>query len=112
MKISQTFPSKWLKAEDIGQGRKVRVSIERVDMENIGDEDKPVMYFTGKAKGLVLNKTNAGVLSAAYGDETEGWSGKEAFLLVQKVNFSGRMVDAIRIDIPRVEVSAEEEPPF
>ena len=69
MKISQTFPSNWLKADDIGAGRRVKCQIARVVLENIGGEDKPIMYFQGKKKGMVLNKTNAGVLAIVYGDE-------------------------------------------
>lgn len=103
MRISQAFPSKWLKAEDIGQGRKVRCCIDRIEMETIADEDKLVLYFVGKNKGMVLNKTNAGRISVAYGDETDGWEGKELFLFVEQVSFQGRMVPAVRVDVPRVE---------
>jgi hypothetical protein len=120
MKISAAFPSKWLKAEDIGARRKVKVTIDSVVAENIGDEDKLVIYFLGKTKGLVLNKTNAGRISAAHGDETDDWSGKEIFLFVEQVLFSGRMVPAIRVDVPMETVDEsksappppEDEPPF
>jgi len=114
IKISRAFPSKWLKAEDIGVDRKVKVVIREVGLETISDEDKPVVYFEGKSKGMVLNKTNAGRLAVPYGDDTDDWTGKEVFLFVENVSFQGRMVPAIRVDVPRQEVSefADEELPF
>lgn len=112
IRISRAFPSKWLKADDIPDGRKVRVTIKKVIVETISDEDKPVMYFQGKEKGVVLNKTNAGRLAVAYGDDTDDWVGQECLLFSEQVSFQGRMVPAIRVEIPRKEVSwSEPEPP-
>jgi hypothetical protein len=65
MRISGTFPSDYLKAPDL-QGQKVLVKMTRVEMRDIADEVKPVLYFEGKEKGLVLNKTNSNTISAAW----------------------------------------------
>lgn len=119
MKISRSFPSKYLKADDIGKSRRIRVIVKGVTMENVGmdgkDETKPIVYFNGAQKGLVLNKTNAGRIAAVYGDETDEWIGKEVLLYVEKVPFQNQMVDSIRVDLPRVEavgfVQPEEEQP-
>lgn len=108
IKISQAFPSKWLKADDIGEHRKVRCTIREAVMETAGDEDKIVIYFNGKDKGLLLNKTNAGRLAVAYGDDTDGWMDKQVLLFVEQVAFQGRMVPGIRVEVPRVEASWEE----
>jgi hypothetical protein len=70
MRISSAFPSKYLKAADL-QGRQVNVLMSHVETETIGDDDRPVLYFQGKEKGLILNKTNANSISAVYGDDTE-----------------------------------------
>jgi hypothetical protein len=79
MKISNAFPSKYLKASDL-QDRNVHVVMARVELEDIGDaERKPVLHFQSKAKGLVLNKTNSRAITAAYGDDTENWEGKPLF---------------------------------
>ena len=61
MDINSAFPSNYLKAADLRGGR-VTVAIDSVVIENIGDEDKPIVYFQGKEKGLVLNKTNANMV--------------------------------------------------
>ena len=101
MDINVAFPSKWLKAADL-QGKRVTVVIDRVDMEDVGDkdEDKPVVYFQGKTKGLVLNRTNASTIAEICDNssETDDWIGVSISLYSEKVDFKGRRVDAIRID--------------
>ena len=103
MKMSQAFPSKYLKAEDLGSNRIV-VAIDRVEMEEIGDESskemKPIVYFQGKEKGLVLNKTNASNIAYLHGDESDMWVGKQIELFTTLVTFGGRQVPAIRIAPP------------
>ena len=68
MRVSQAFPSNYLKAADL-QGRNVPVTMNRVEMEDIGGDHKPVVYFNGKDKGVVLNKTNANNIAQLYGDD-------------------------------------------
>ena len=58
MDINAAFPGEFLKAADL-QGRQAAVVIDRVEMQKVGDDHKPVAYFQGKDRGLVLNKTNA-----------------------------------------------------
>lgn len=99
MKMNEIFPSQYLKAADL-QGRQVTLRIESIAMEDIGDDNKPVCYFVGKTKGLVLNRTNGGAISAAYGDDTDGWLGKEIVVYPTKVLFGGKMTDCIRIMPP------------
>ena len=99
MRISGAFPSEFLKAADL-QGRAVRVQIDRVEMRDIGGDHKPVLYFQGKDKGMVLNKTNANNIAGAYGDDTDDWQGAEVELFEAQVDFQGKTVPAIRIRIP------------
>lgn len=99
MRISTAFPSSYIKAGDLN-GRNVRVLIDRVEMEDIGGEIKPVLYFQGKEKGMVLNKTNSNNIAVAYGDETDDWHGKELVLFPAMVDFQGRTVEAIRVRLP------------
>src|SRR5262245_20329528 len=100
MKISSAFPSTYLKAADL-QDRNITVTIDRVEMEDIGSDHKPVIYFQGKEKGLVLNRTNSNNIAAVYGDETADWAGKEITLYPTIVDFQGRSVDAIRVRAPQ-----------
>ena len=100
MRISGCFPSEYLKAADL-QGRSVAVVIERIEMRDVGDDHKPVLFFQGKSKGVVLNKTNSTNIAIAYGDETDEWVGKEVILFEAMVDFQGRSVPAIRIRSPQ-----------
>jgi arabinogalactan endo-1,4-beta-galactosidase len=95
MRISSAFPSKYLKAADL-QGRQVKALMSHVETETIGDDDRPVLYFQGKEKGLILNKTNANSISAVYGDDTEDWRGGEIVLFETMVDFQGKTMAAIR----------------
>ena len=99
MLISQCFPSEFLKSEDL-EGREVRCIMSHVEMSDVGDDYKPVLYFQGKSKGLVLNVTNSNTLSAIYGDETEDWRDKEIVLFVERVDFKGKKVPGLRVRAP------------
>jgi arabinogalactan endo-1,4-beta-galactosidase len=107
MQISQAFPSEYLKAADL-QGRQVRVLMAHVELRDVGDDNKPVLFFQGKSKGVVLNKTNANNIALAYGDDTDGWVGHEVVLYEAMVDFQGRSVPAIRIRPPN---AREKQPP-
>ena len=98
MKIGAAFPGQYLKAADL-EGKRVRVVIERVDMEDIGGETKPVLHFRGKTRGVVLNKTNASAIWGINGsDDMDDWGGTEIVLYPSKTDFQGKRVDCIRID--------------
>lgn len=102
MKLTEAFPGAFLKAADL-QGKRVPVIIDKVDMEDIGGEEKPVVHFKGKDRGLVLNRTNANMIAEITGsDETDDWVGVSIILYCAKVDFQGRRVDAIRVDAPKM----------
>ena len=97
--ISESFPSKYVKAADL-KGQNVIVVIGHVTFERIGTndkDDKPVLYFQGKSKGMVLNKTNATNIAHLYGDDTDDWAGREIVLFPAMVDFQGKTVEAIRV---------------
>ncbi len=96
--VSEAFPSNYLKAVDL-DNRTVKVVIDKVVFEEIGQnrDNKPILTFAGAKKGLVLNKTNALAIAATYGEEMEGWTGKEIELFSQMVPFQGQNVPAIRV---------------
>ena len=79
MRISEAYPSKYFKAADLG-GKERTVKISGCFNEELGQgsdkKTRPVLYFEGHKKGLVINKTNSIAISEIYGDETEAWVGK------------------------------------
>lgn len=69
--------------------------------EDIGNNEmKPVLRFASEPKGLVLNKTNAGLLASNFGNETSAWTGKAIELYPTQTSFQGRIVDAVRVRMP------------
>lgn len=99
MRVSDEFPSKYLKADDL-RGQEARVTIARVEREKLGDDFKLVVYFRGKDKGVVLNKTNAYAISDAYGDETDDWFGNDIILFSVMTEYGGKTAPAIRVRAP------------
>ena len=96
MLMSEAFPSEYLRAADL-KDQNVRVIISHIEMRDVGDDNKPVLFFQNKEKGLVLNKTNGNNIAILYGDDTDDWSGKEIVLYPTMVDFQGRSVSAIRV---------------
>ena len=100
MKISESFPSKYMKSTEIGDEDLV-VTIKDIEIKNVGNADdpdeKPVIYFEGHEKGVVLNKTNANTISSLYGDDTDGWIGKKIALFTTEVEYQGKMTLGIRV---------------
>lgn len=97
--INDAFPSKFLKSSDL-QGKEPVVTIAKVVMEEVGQnkEMKPVVYFSGAGKGLVLNKTNANRIVQITGTGvTEEWRGHKIKLYATETSFNGEQVDCIRI---------------
>lgn len=97
--INEAFPSNYLKAADL-QGRQVTVTMDRAEYEKIGDDRKLILFFKGKEKGMVLNKTNANNIGALYGPNTDDWNGEEIVLFEAMVDFQGKTVPAIRVRAP------------
>ena len=99
MKTSEAFPSNFLKASDL-QGKRIVVTIDHVANEAVGREKdmKPVVYFVGKDKGLVLNKTNANKITSLLGtDEMDDWQGGQIVLFATMVEFGGEQVEGLRV---------------
>ena len=113
--INSAFPSDYLKASDL-QGRNVTVIINHVEWITLGQgkntEEKLCVYFQGKEKGLVLNKTNANNIAAMYGEETDQWTGQPVLLFEAMVDYQGRSVPAIRVrGVPGGQPAAVRTPP-
>ncbi len=116
--------SRFLKKEDIGEATP-NVTIESVSWDEIGDEKekKPVIYFVGKTKGLVCNKTMQDELTDLFGDPpalseddahlTRWLKGNTVQLYVDhKVKFAGKRVGGLRLrGVKSIDTPEAEEPP-
>lgn len=106
MNINDVFPSTFLKAYDL-KGKTPTVTIDRVEFQQVRGgrtgsvETKAVVYFTGKGKGLLLNKTNARSIIAITGTAiTEEWRGAVLTLFATVDTFGKEKHDVIRIKAP------------
>lgn len=115
MKINSAFPSKYIKESDL-KGREVSCTIDRVQIEDVGgagaSEDKPVLYFQGKDKGMVLNRTNSTLLVSKYGEETDDWKGKTIIVHPDTVMYQGKMVPCLRLRFPILAETDDSNIPF
>jgi hypothetical protein len=93
------FPSKWLAAADLmGEDRIVQVK-QIIPSEEVGQskDKRPVVYFQGVEKGLVLNKTNAKRIAKLYGPDTDKWLGKPITLYPSECDFGDETVPCLRV---------------
>lgn len=97
--INDAFPSNYIKAADL-KGRQITVKMDRAEYETIGNDRKLILYFVGKDKGMVLNKTNANNIASAYGEDTDDWRDQEITLFEAMVDYQGKTVPAIRVRVP------------
>lgn len=103
MKMSEMFPSNYLKKEDVATP--TRATIRNVIQDEIsgdgGKELKAVLNFVGNLKPMILNRGNATTLEEAYGDDSDAWHGKTVEIYVDpSVMFGGKRVGGVRLRIP------------
>jgi len=101
MKVSSLYGS-YFKSEDFEHGPRTLV-ISRFEHEDVGSdkkEMKPVLYFEGHEKGLVLNATNKNTLLPTFGDESDDWPGQAIEIYVADVQFGEKMVKGLRVRLP------------
>lgn len=96
------FQSDYLGAWDLPAGKDVVVTIAAISVEQLTNsrgkkEQKPVLTFDGKKKGVVMNKTNCKTIAALYGNDTAQWIGKRIALYATQTQFGNDTVDCIRV---------------
>lgn len=124
MNVNDLFPSKYLKAHDLG-GKSFTLTIRAATLEDVGHgaekERKLAIAFEKATKMMLLNRTNAMIIASIYGPETDGWMGKAVTVYSARVKAFGAWHDALRIkeQIPARNVGAaqmtdamQEEPPL
>jgi hypothetical protein len=111
MKVGEAFTGAYLKA-DTFMGKRVALTCDHVEIEKVGEDTKPVLYFAGKEMGLVLNKTNANMIAEIAGDdEMDNWKGVRIALYGTKTDYQGKRVNAMRVDYPPTAGAAQKPPP-
>lgn len=106
----ENFGTEYLYAENLlggGKFQTVQVEIESVIEPNTIKSadgkliDKPILTFVGKAKRLVLCKTNQTIVICSTGEQPgPAWIGKKITLQARVVDAFGDQVLAIRVIPP------------
>jgi hypothetical protein len=99
MRMSEAFPSPFLKAGDLNDKEPV-LTITAVETETVGDgEERRCLSFKETGKKFLVNKTNWSRIAELTGAEDDAdWAGHQIRLTKKRVNFRGDMVDALRVD--------------
>lgn len=100
-RVSETYPTagNFLKAETVKEKKLVgkKLTIAGVEKITLQEKDKLVLSFKDIEDKLVLNSTNANILSEAFGDESDDWTGKTIELTLVKVRFQGSLVPSVQV---------------
>lgn len=97
------FDREYVGSWDLPRGQDAIVVIREVKAATLTNgtksNKKPVLFFEGKEKGMVCNKTNAKTVAALYGNDVTAWIGKPIALYVSETRdpSSGGNIDCIRI---------------
>jgi hypothetical protein len=104
--INEVYGGNYLKAADIDQP--YEVTIESVEQIELKDKEKgttqtklAIRFVEFGDRKLVCNSTNAKLIAAQYGPETDNWQGKTVILAVEDVSFGSDIVPAIRVKRPQ-----------
>ena len=115
MKRSEAFPSKYMSKDDV----KIPVIATIADVRpevlksDNGDESKPVMYFSGDHKPMIINNANWMTVEDLYGDDSDAWAGHTVELYHEpNIMFGNKRVGGIRIRKPAAQQTASVNPPF
>ncbi len=115
MRKSQAFESTYMRTEDLN-GKEHELIIDKVEMAEISNpetkrtETKPVVYFKGREKGLILNHTNWDALEQGYGEESDHWHGWPMILYPTTTRFGSSNVACMRIRIPKASTEKDAPP--
>lgn len=98
--FDQLYPGRFLKSGEL-LGKKVTVTIDDVSIDELENEKgkkiQGILYLRGKAKQIVLNKTNGLCLKAMFGRKLGDWIGKRIVIFQGTTKFGPDTVDCIRI---------------
>jgi hypothetical protein len=113
MKRDDAFPSKYLRGGDFDQPQIVTIEKVRSEpmRENGKEVMKPVAYFKGVEKGLVLNITAWDSITDIVGDDdTQSWPNHRVELYSIPVEVKGEMKKGVRVRAPQDELKLQPRP--
>ncbi len=95
------YDATYVRAWDLPPGQDIVMVIDRVEGVEIKGIDKterrPVVYFKGAKKGLVLNKGMGKTIKTLYGSRVKDWVGQPISLYATQCSAFGETHDVIRV---------------
>ena len=109
MKFDELYPSRFLKATDLDKPLTLKIrDLEVQSLGGEGSEEKPVLFFVGYPKGLVLNKTNAATIAnIADSDDSDDWLGIKIELYRESILMHGERKACVRVRAPRTGIGVD-----
>jgi len=106
--MASQFTGNFLDASDLMASGNITLTISDVVAPNVEKDstgktiNKPILSFQGAKKRLILNKTNAKVISMAHSKKASEWTGKKITLTVRWLEsaFGQKNVPVIRVVPP------------
>ena len=95
MDNSQLFGGNYMNAGNAPLHQVLTISEETVDTMKQDQRKKPVIKFEETQLGLILNKTNDGILAAKWGRGS--WKGKKLKIEPVKVSYQGQIKDGLTV---------------
>lgn len=101
MNRNDAFPSKYLRKEDLTGP--ITATIRHIELGDVGTEEnkdtKPIMFFReSDIKPMVVNSGNWDTCAELFGDESDGWLGKQIEIYVDpNVKYAGKKVGGLRL---------------
>jgi len=105
MKRTEAFPSKYLRAADLGT-KPITVTIVSVSYEKLKnpegkEQDKTILHFKETKKELPLNMTNWDAVADVTGeDDSDDWPGHKLELYPTTTIMAGQTKACVRIRAP------------
>jgi hypothetical protein len=97
----EAFQSSYVSKTDVQDGplQLVIKSVEEGEVQGDGQkEKKPILFARNHDKGLILNNTNWDTLEAAYGEDSDDWTGKKIEVYFDPtISFGGKKTGGLRV---------------
>jgi hypothetical protein len=106
--LDAAFPSRYLTSGDV-EGKSFTATIKSVDYEKMADgQEKPVAFFEGLKKGVVLNKTKARFIALlARSKRFDDWAGIAIQICGGRTTLRGEEVPCIKFEHTAKQKTAE-----
>jgi hypothetical protein len=95
MNIKDRFAGAFFNADHVRAAK--TLTIDDINVEEVGGEEKVVMSFRECEERLVCNKTNAMTIAEEWGDETDDWIGGTIQLSRGATMMKGKRVPCVQV---------------